>query len=144
MEVTLELIKPFDYCRLTMTNNNLWNDEELDREEYEFLPLDNIGTPTFFRVGNWNSYEELSFRNQQGNLFTRTYLHTTAGLLPLSSVRLRRELKKFADANEKGELTIQRWCEGSDTRSTVFKVELHKGVVVKKKKPPVQKRPKSK
>ena len=127
-----------------MKNNSLWNDEELDREEYEFLPLDNVGTPAFFRVPDWNKYEELSFRNQQGNLFTRTYLHTSNGLLPLSSVRLKRQLKKFADNNEKGELTIQRWCEGSDTRSTVFKVELHKGVVVKKKKPPANKRSKPK
>ncbi|GAI81343.1 unnamed protein product, partial [marine sediment metagenome] len=69
-----------------MTNNNLWNDEELDREEFEFLPLDNIGTPTFFRVADWNKYEELSFTNQQGNPFTRNYLHTNKGLLPLSSV----------------------------------------------------------
>ena len=119
---------------------DVWNDEELDRDEYEFLPLDNIGTPTFFCVTNWKKHEELSFRNQQGNLFTRRYLHTSKGLLPLSSVRLRRQLKIFADNNEKGELTIQRWCEGTDTRSTVFKVELHQGVVVKKKKPTVQKR----
>jgi len=128
-----------------MTNNtDLWNDEELDREEYQFLPLDNIGTPTFFRVKDWQKYEELSFRNQSGNLFTRNYLHTSKGLLPLSAVRLRRELKKFADNNEKRELCIQRWCEGSDTRSTVFKVELHTGVVEVKKKVPVPKRPKTK
>ncbi|GAG97014.1 unnamed protein product, partial [marine sediment metagenome] len=106
MEVTLGLNKPFEYCRLTMINNNLWNDEELDREEYEFLPLDNIGTPSFFRVNDWQEYEELSFRNQSGNLFTRTYLKTSNGLLPLSSVRLRRQLKVFADNNEKRELTI--------------------------------------
>ena len=118
-----------------MTNSNLWNDEELDREEYEFLPLDNIGTPTFFCVPDWNKYEELSFRNNSGSLFTRTYLHTSKGLLPLSSVRLRRELKNFADSSEKGELTIQRWCEGSDTRSTIYNVELNKGVVIVKKKP---------
>ena len=123
---------------------DIWNDEELDREEYTFLPLDNIGTPTFFRVKDWKNYEELSFRNAQGNLFTRNYLHTTKGLLPISSVRLRRLLKPFADSNEKKELTIQRWCEGSDTRSTVFKVELNVGVVVKKKKPPASKRPKTK
>lgn len=127
-----------------MINNNLWNDEELDREEYEFLPLDNIGTPAFFRVEDWNKYEELSFRNQQGNLFTRTYLHTSNGLLPLSSIRLRRQLKKFADNNEKRELSIQRWCEGSDTRSTVFKVELNIGVVVVKKKVPAPRRAKTK
>ncbi|GAG98746.1 unnamed protein product [marine sediment metagenome] len=125
-------------------NIDLWNDEELDREEYEFLPLDNIGTPTFFCVPDWNKYEELSFRNNSGNLFTRTYLHTSKGLLPLSSVRLKRLLKPFATSNEKRELTIQRWCEGSDTRSTVFKVELNIGVVVKKKKPPASKRTKSK
>ncbi|GAG61609.1 unnamed protein product, partial [marine sediment metagenome] len=129
MYVTLGLNKPFEYCRLTMINDNLWNDEELDREEYEFLPLDNIGTPSFFRVNDWQKYEELSFRNQSGNLFTRTYLKTSNGLLPLSSIRLRRQLKVFADNNEKRELSIQRWCEGSDTRSTVYKVELHKGVV---------------
>lgn len=119
---------------------DVWNDEELDRDEYEFLPLDNIGTPTFFRVKDWNKHEELSFRNQQGNLFSRRYLHTTKGLLPLSSVRLKRQLKKFADSNEKRELCIQRWCEGSDTRSTIFKVELHQGVTSIKDKPKPKKR----
>jgi len=99
-----------------MENDNIWNDEELDREEYTFLPLDNVGTPTFFRVKDWLHYEELSFRNAQGNLFTRNYLYTTKGLLPISAVRLRRLLKPFADCKEKRELTIQRWCEGSDTR----------------------------
>lgn len=117
-----------------MINNDLWTDEELDRDEYEFLPLDNVGTPTFFRVKDWNAYEELSFRNSEGNLFTRHYLKTTKGLLPLSSIRLRRQLKPFANVKEKRELTIQRWCEGSDTRSTIFKVELHEGVTVVKKK----------
>jgi len=127
-----------------MKNDSLWADEELDREEYEFLPLDNIGTPTFFCVPKWDKYEELSFRNNSGNLFTRTYLHTNKGLLPLSSVRLKRELKPFADSNEKGELTIQRWCEGSDTRSTIYKVELNKGVVTVKKKPVPSRKAKSK
>ena len=122
-------------CIHTMTNHNLWNDEELEREEYEFLPLDNIGTPCFFRVKDWNKIEELEFYNAQGNPFKRNYLHTSKGLLPLSSVRLRRQLKPFADSGEKRELTIQRWCEGSDTRSTIFKVELHLGVVSTKSKP---------
>ncbi|GAG73415.1 unnamed protein product [marine sediment metagenome] len=127
-----------------MISNELWTDEELDREEYEFLPLDDIGTPCFFRVKDWNHIEELSFRNREGNLFTRNYLLTTKGFLPLSSVRLRRQLKSFATINEKRELTIQRWCEGEDTRSTVYKVELNLGVVVKKKKPPASKRAKTK
>lgn len=127
-----------------MINDKLWNDEELDREEYEFLPLDNIGTPSFFRVQDWGKYEELSFRNSSGNLFTRTYLHTTKGLLPLSSVRLRRELKPFADSNEKRELTIQRWCEGSDTRSTIYKVELIQTVTTVKKKPVPSRKAKTK
>ncbi|GAH42953.1 unnamed protein product [marine sediment metagenome] len=48
------------------------------------------------------------------------------------------------DANENRELAIQRWCEGSDTRSTVFKVELNIGVITKTKKSPKAKRPKPK
>ena len=127
-----------------MKQNDLWTDEELDREEYEFLPLDNIGTPCFFRVKDWNHIEELSFRNAEGNLFTRKYLFTTKGLLPLSAIRLRRLLKPFADANENRELAIQRWCEGADTRSTVFKVELNIGVITQKKKAPKAKRAKPK
>ena len=127
-----------------MTNDNIWNDEELEREEYSFLELDNLGTPSFFRVKDWNNIEELTFRNARGQPFTRLYLHTTKGLLPISSIRLRRELKPFADSDEKRELTIQRWCEGSDTRSTVFKVKLNEGVVVKEKKPPANKRPSKK
>ena len=122
-----------------MTNNVLWNDEELEREEYEFLYLDDIGSPTFFRVKDWNRIEELSFRNSKGSLFTRNYLFTSKGLLPLSSIRLRRELKPFADSGENRELSIQRWCEGSDSRSTVYKVELVTGVTTKSKKKPVQK-----
>lgn len=125
-----------------MNEISIWDDEELDREEYEFLALDDIGTPTFFRVKNWEHVEELSFRNKEGNLFTRNYLFTTKGLLPLSAIRLRRQLKPFRDSKESRELVIQRWCEGSDSRSTVFKVELHEGVVTKTKKPPAQKRPK--
>jgi len=132
---TSELNKAIAYCDITMKNDSLWNDEELDREEYEFLSLDDVGTPNFFRVVDWANYEELSFRNKDGNLFARKYLHTNKGLLPLSSVRLKRELKPFADVNEKRELTIQRWCEGSDTRSTVYKVELNVGITVVKKKP---------
>jgi len=121
--------------------NSIWDDEELNRDEYEFLPLDNIGTPSFFKVKDWNDIEELSFRNKQGNLFTRGYLKTTKGLLPLSSVRLRRELKPFADSKEKNELSVQRWCEGSDTRSTTYKVTLNIGVAVLKKRPPKTKTP---
>ena len=79
-----------------MKEYELWDDKTLDREEYSFLPLDNIGTPTIFRVRNWNNYEELTFFNEQGNSFTRFYLHTTEGLLAISSIRLRRLLKPFA------------------------------------------------
>jgi len=130
-----------------MTNNNeFWNDEELDREEYEFVPLDNFGTPCFFRVKDWGHVEELTFRNAKGIPFTRNYLFTSKGLLPLSSIRLRRELKPYATINEKRELTIQRWCEGEDDRSTVYKVELNVGVAVaqKKPKPPRKAKPKPK
>ncbi|GAG63365.1 unnamed protein product [marine sediment metagenome] len=110
-----------------MTNiKSFWNNEELERDEFQFLPLDNIGTPTFFKVKDWENIKELTFLNKQGQEFSRFYLHTSEGLLPVSSKRLMRQLKPFADKKEKRELTIQRWCEGSDTRSTIFKVELHK------------------
>ena len=127
-----------------MSMHDVWNDEELERDEYEFVPMDNIGTPTFFRVKDWCDIQDLSFRNSSGNLFSRDYLVTTKGLLPLSSIRLRRQLKPFADSGEKRELTIQRWCEGSDTRSTIYKVELHEGVtsVKSKPKPKVRSKPK--
>lgn len=128
-----------------MTNNgNIWNDEELDRDEYEFLQMDDIGTPTFFRVSDWNKIKELSFRNREGNMFTRNYLSTSKGLLPLSSVRLRRQLKPFADTSEERELSIQKWCEGSDTRSTIYKVELNIGVTSAKAKPKPKPRTKPK
>ncbi len=122
---------------------DIWDNEELDREEYEFLPLDNIGSPTFFKVKDWYSIERLTFYNSRGQSFTRNYLNTSKGLLPLSSIRLKRALKPFAIKKEARELTIQRWCEGSDTRSTIYKVELHKGVVEVKKKSPPKKRVKS-
>jgi len=123
-----------------MKNDGLWNDKVLEREEYSFLPLDFEGTPTFFRVQDWDNYEELTFFNEQGNSFTRFYLHTSEGLLAISAVRLRRELKPFAKKNFKGQLTIQRWCEGTDTRSTVFKVEKSKAVTVTTKLVPAKKR----
>jgi len=127
-----------------MKNDSLWADKVLEREEYSFLPLDNIGSPTFFKVKDWDDYEELTFFNEQGNSFTRNYLHTSEGLLAISAVRLRRELKPFAIKKFKGQLTIQRWCEGSDTRSTVFKVEKSKPVTVATKLPPAKKRVKKK
>ncbi|MBA7681811.1 hypothetical protein ES703_90151 [subsurface metagenome] len=123
-----------------MKNDSLWHDKVLEREEYSFLPLDNIGTPTFFKVKNWENYEELTFFNEQGNAFTRNYLHTSEGLLALSSKRLLRQLKPFAMKHFKGQLTIQRWCEGSDTRSTVFKIEKSKPVTVATKLAPAKKR----
>jgi len=123
-----------------MKNDSLWHDKVLEREEYSFLPLDNIGSPTFFKVKNWDNYEELTFFNEQGNAFTRNYLHTSEGLLAISAVRLRRELKPFANKNFKGRLVIQRWCEGSDTRSTVFKVEKEKPITVATKLAPAKKR----
>jgi len=123
-----------------MKNDSLWNDKVLEREEYHFLPLDNIGSPTFFKVKDWDNHEELTFFNEQGNSFTRSYLHTSEGLLAISSVRLRRELKPFAKKNFKGRLTIQRWCEGGDTRSTTFKVEKEQPVTIATKKPPAKKR----
>jgi len=107
-----------------MKQNDFWDNEALERDEYEFLPLDNIGTPTFFKVKDWYKIDELTFFNAQGNSFIRKYLHTDKGLLPLSSIRLQRALKPFADSFESGKLSIQRWCEGSDTRSTIYKVEL--------------------
>jgi hypothetical protein len=127
-----------------MKNDSLWHGKELEREEYSFLPLDNIGSPTFFKVKNWNNYEELTFFNEDGTSFTRNYLHTSEGLLAISSIRLRRELKPFVDKNFKGQLTVQRWCQGSDTRSTVFKVEKSKPVTVATKLAPAKKRTKKK
>lgn len=111
---------------------SIWTDIELDNE-FEFLPLDNIGTPTFFTVKNWDDINEYTFTNEEGNKFTRNYLTTSEGLLAISSKRLRIQLKKFALKKEKRTLTIQRWCEGKDTRSTVFKVELQKVVTSTKK-----------
>jgi len=122
-----------------MTKTDFWDEEALDREEYEFLPLDNIGSPNFFSVKNWHNIKELTFFNARGSPFTRKYLQTSKGLLPLSSVRLRRELKPFADSSEHELLTIQRWCDGSDTRSTTYKVELVEPVIVVEKKAPVRK-----
>ncbi|GAG74287.1 unnamed protein product [marine sediment metagenome] len=127
-----------------MSMHDVWNNEELERDEYEFVPMDKIGTPTYFRVKDWYDIKDLSFRNSDGNLFSRDYLVTTKGLLPLSSIRLRRQLKPFADVGEKKELTIQKWCEGSDDRSTIYKVSLETGVISTKSKPKPKVKSKSK
>lgn len=112
---------------------NLWENEKLDQPEFDFLDLDFEGTPVIFKVNSWD-VEEYTFNNENGIPFTSKFIWTDKGLLRVDSIRLQKQLKPFAIANEKKELVIQRWREGKDNRSTVYQVELHKGVTSTKRK----------
>ena len=113
---------------------NFWENPRIDEPVFSFLETDEEGTPVFFKVKDWLDVKEYTFKNEKGQEFTSMYLQTSEGLLRVDSKRLLKELQPFAIANEKRKLTIQRWCEGQDKRSTVYKVSLHSGTTSTKKK----------
>jgi len=90
-------------------------------------------------VKDWSDVKLMTFVNANGQEFTSNFLNTNKGLLRVDSSRLQKQLKPFADKDEKRELTIQRWIEGKDNRSAVYKVVLHTGVTSTRRKPPTKK-----
>ncbi|GAG61620.1 unnamed protein product, partial [marine sediment metagenome] len=65
--------------------------------------------------------ETMTFKNDNGVDFTNDYILTDRGYLRISSMRLKKQLKPFY--KKKGQLAIQRWRDGKDNRSTIYKVE---------------------
>jgi len=99
-----------------------WDNLKIHSEEISFLELDNVGTPVLFKVPDWEKVEHMTFNNSQGKEFSGDYLFTNKGWLRIDSKRLKRQL--LAVKKSKKELSIQRWCEGSDARATIYKVEI--------------------
>lgn len=101
---------------------SFWENVDEKQEEFELLDLDFNGTPRTVKISDWENIKEMTFKNADGEPFTRKYILTSRGWLSIDSRRLQKELKKFV--GRKGNLVIQRWCEGKDFRSTIYKVEL--------------------
>ncbi|GAG63938.1 unnamed protein product [marine sediment metagenome] len=111
--------------------SNYWDNPEFDLPDFDFVDLDKVGTPIYVKILDWNKIHSLTFSDTNGNPFTSDYLETDKGLLRIDSKRLKKGLKEFV--GKKGLITIQRWIEGKDNRSAVYKVSLEPLIVSKKK-----------
>lgn len=114
---------------------SFWNDKKLDQPEITIIDyLEFDGTPIYVKIPDWEKIETFTFTNKKGKEFTSEYILTNKGWLNCDSVRLRRQLKQFLGS--KDTLVIQRWCDGDDTRSTIYKVELEPKETSKSKPKP--------
>ena len=111
--------------------SNYWENPEFDLPDFDFVDLDKIGTPVHVKILNWNKIHTLTFQDSQGNPFTSDYIETDKGLLRIDSKRLKKGMKEFL--GKKGLITIQRWIEGRDNRSAVYKVSYDYAEVSSKK-----------
>ncbi len=115
-----------------MTNIDYWENPDFDLPDFDFVDLDRIGSPVHVKILNWKKIHSLTFSDSRGNPFTSDYIETDKGLLRIDSKRLKKQMKEFV--GKKGTLVIQRWIEGKDNRSAVFKVT-YEPVEVSNKKP---------
>jgi len=99
-----------------------WKNKKFSEPEIEFVNVSLDGTPTLLKIPDWENIKSMTYTNEDGIEFTGEYIKTSRGWLRIDSIRLKRALKPFV--GKKGTLTIQKWCEGKDMRSTICKVKL--------------------
>ena len=104
-----------------MIKISFWENVDENAPDFTFLPLDNFGASVIFSVPDWEDIRDYTFTGNDGKEFTAKYLMTSEGLLRLDNKRLLSQIKKLH--GRKGKMKIQRWCEGGDSRSTVYLVE---------------------
>ncbi|GAG74218.1 unnamed protein product [marine sediment metagenome] len=113
-----------------------WENEEFDKPDVqiiskELLNFDGVPLYCTIKPSDWDKIETMTFLNDSGIEFTNEYILTDRGYLRISSMRLRKQLKPFY--KKKGRLVIQRWRDGKDNRSTIYKVQLEPAEIKSKK-----------